>query len=84
MDINANNELIVRGLANYFGMTVTEFAELINDDNYQYIDYFLNIINLSLYYFVNVVVNISRRERLYYFCKSYRFQLYIIEVYRCI
>lgn len=32
MDINANNELIVRGLANYFGMTVTEFAKLIDDD----------------------------------------------------
>jgi len=32
MDINANNELIVRGLANYFGMTVLEFAKLIDDD----------------------------------------------------
>ena len=32
MDIKANNELIVRGLASYFGMSVTEFAKLINDD----------------------------------------------------
>ncbi len=32
MDIKSNNELIVRGLASYFGMTVTEFAKLINGD----------------------------------------------------
>lgn len=28
-----SNELILRGLANYFGMTILEFAKIIGDDS---------------------------------------------------